>query len=149
MKDIMLMEKIEHEEARKACEGTDYNWMDLLDFESLREVKRRLYSANEQECREAFKEYFEDLVIDSIYYDRNCSLLKEYELVIYYKDGSVVKYYEENEGSRWITDVEDGALQMQEIDEELFGRIMNDDEIERCEIVEFKNGEIVQITHYK
>ena len=71
MKDIMMMEKIEHEEAKKAAEGTGYDWNDLLDFEALRELKRRLYFADEEECRERFRNYFENLIRDLQYYDNN------------------------------------------------------------------------------
>lgn len=71
MKDIMLLEKIEHEEARKVAEGTGYDWNDLLDFEGLRELKRRLYFADEEECRERFRNYFENLIRDLQYYDNN------------------------------------------------------------------------------
>lgn len=71
MKDIMMMEKIEHEEAKKAAEGTKYDWMDLLDFEALRELKRRLYFADEEECREKFRAYFENLIRDLKYYDED------------------------------------------------------------------------------
>lgn len=71
MKDIMLLEKIEHEEAMKATEGTEYDWVEALDFEALLELKRRLYFADEAECREAFKAFFENLIRDLQYYDNN------------------------------------------------------------------------------
>lgn len=67
--DVMALEKIEHEEAKRAVDGTDYDWLDLLDFESLHELKRTLAGKSEAECREAFRTYFTNLIRDLKYYD--------------------------------------------------------------------------------
>ena len=67
--DVMALEKIEHEEAKRAADGTDYDWLDLLDFESLHDLKRSLAGKSAAECREAFRNYFENLIRDLKYYD--------------------------------------------------------------------------------
>ena len=67
--DVMGLEKVESEEAKRAADGTDYYWLDLLDFESLHELKRTLTGKSEAECREAFREYFVNLIRDLKYYD--------------------------------------------------------------------------------
>lgn len=67
--DVMGLEKVESEEAKRAAEGTDYYWLDLLDFESLHELKRALAGKSEAECREAFRNYFVNLIRDLKYYD--------------------------------------------------------------------------------
>lgn len=59
------MEAIIFEEAKKASVGTRFNWVDLLDFESLNDLEKALKTRHrgKEECRTAFKEYFEDLIL--------------------------------------------------------------------------------------
>ncbi len=63
MLNTMRLEAIEHEEAEKAVKGTPYNALDLMDFQSVRDLQKQLKNADEQTARKAFKEYFKNLVI--------------------------------------------------------------------------------------
>lgn len=62
--NTMTIERIEHEEAKKAAERTGREWTDLIDFESLRELKRDIERKgyDEDTAREVFAAYFEDLI---------------------------------------------------------------------------------------
>lgn len=64
MLNIMEIERIEHEEAQRACEGTRHNWTDMLDWQSLSDLRKSLKRADAEQCRKAFREYFETLIIN-------------------------------------------------------------------------------------
>lgn len=61
--NVMDLERIEHDEAVKVCEGTSYNALDLMDFQSVRDLKKQLLKSDEETARKAFKEYFTNLII--------------------------------------------------------------------------------------
>ena len=64
--NIMVLESIEYEEAKKAAEGTKYYWSDLCDGQSMSDLKRDLMKnkhLTEEEARKAFEKYFKDEII--------------------------------------------------------------------------------------
>ena len=64
--NIMELEFIEHEEAKKAAQCTKYNWVDLCGGQSLFDLKRELMRTkwlSEKEARTAFRNYFKDEII--------------------------------------------------------------------------------------
>lgn len=69
--NTMTLERIEHEEAKRAAARTGRVWTDLIDFESLREVKRDIERKgyDEETAREVLAAYFENLVTDLEYYE--------------------------------------------------------------------------------
>lgn len=57
----MRFEAIKHEEARKAAEGTKYDWTDLLDNTEQYEAKAKRMT--EEEMHDYWKEIFEESII--------------------------------------------------------------------------------------
>ncbi len=65
--NTMTMIRIEHEEAKKAADKSGRDWTALIDFRSsLSEVYQQIDAKDmdEEEAREAFAEYFENLITD-------------------------------------------------------------------------------------
>lgn len=69
--DVMTLEYIRNEEARKAVTGTEYDTEAVTDWQSLRDLERDILRKRmtESEARDAFREYFENLIIDMRFYD--------------------------------------------------------------------------------
>ena len=67
--NTMTLERIEHEEAKRAADRTGRVWTDLIDFESLRDLKRDIERKgyDEETAREVLAAYFENLVTDLEY----------------------------------------------------------------------------------
>ena len=59
---INEIERIEHEEAMRVFDGTEYDWADMLDWQSLKDLKRELRRKDAEEVREAFAEYFSTML---------------------------------------------------------------------------------------
>ncbi len=63
----MQFEAIKHEEAKKAAEGTGYDWTDLLDNTEQYEAKAKCMT--EEEMHAYWKEIFEDSIAALRYSD--------------------------------------------------------------------------------
>ena len=64
--NIMVLESIEYEVAKKAAEGTKYDWTNLCDGQAMSDLKRDLMRRThltEEEAREAFEKFFKDEII--------------------------------------------------------------------------------------
>lgn len=69
--NTMTMERIEHEEAQKVAEKINIDWTELIDFtSSLGDVYMNIRNnrMDEDEAREAFREYFQNLANDLEWY---------------------------------------------------------------------------------
>lgn len=69
MMNIIEMEVIMNEEAKAACAGTKYDYIDLTDFQSLFDLEYKIRNRryDEETARAHFKQYFRDLVADLQY----------------------------------------------------------------------------------
>ena len=67
--NIMEMEFIMNEEAKAACAGTKYDYLDLTDFQSLFDLEYKIRNRryDKETARAHFREYFRDLVADLRY----------------------------------------------------------------------------------
>lgn len=77
--NIMTIEAIRNEEARKAAHGTKFEDYELTDFQSCIDLTyelRKQKDITEEEVAGRYQEYFQDLILDMSYqaYEEHCDL---------------------------------------------------------------------------